>query len=46
MINIHYKLTVLNFAKLDEIIKKQVQNLLGSSLMNFAKERHTYNTCT
>ena len=35
MINMYYKLTVSNFAKLDEIIKKQVQNFLGSSLMNF-----------
>ena len=35
MINIYYKLRLSNFAKLDEIIKKQVQNLLGSSLMNF-----------
>ena len=35
MINIYYKLMVSNFAKLDEIIKKQVQNFLGSLLMNF-----------
>ena len=35
MMNIQYKLTVSNFAKLDEIIMKQVQHFLGSSLMNF-----------
>ena len=33
--NIQYKLTVSNFAKWDEIIMKQAQHLLGSSLMNF-----------
>ena len=32
MMNIQYKLTMSNFAKLDEIIMKQVQHLLGSSL--------------
>ena len=34
MMNIQYKLTVSNFAKLDDIIKKQVQTFLRSSLMN------------
>ena len=35
MMNIQYKLTMSNFAKLDEIKMKQVQHLLGFSLMNF-----------
>ena len=35
IMNIQYKLVVLNFAKLDEIIMKKVQNFLVYSLMNF-----------
>ena len=34
IMNIQYKLMVLNFAKLDEIIMKKVPNFLVYSLMN------------